>query len=141
VLVATDVAARGLDIVELPAVINYDLPHSPEDYVHRIGRTGRAGASGMALSLMVDKDQRALADIEKLTQRKLTVEALAVTLPGRRGDSREFSADAYRGSGREKRGREGTAARRDSSPDRDRSPPARRSGSSPNRSPAKTDPF
>jgi superfamily II DNA/RNA helicase len=46
VLVATDVAARGLDIAELPAVINYDLPHSPEDYVHRIGRTGRAGASG-----------------------------------------------------------------------------------------------
>ena len=57
VLVATDVAARGLDIVELPAVINFDLPHSPEDYVHRIGRTGRAGASGQALSLMMDKDR------------------------------------------------------------------------------------
>jgi len=52
VLVATDVAARGLDIVELPAVINYDLPYSPEDYVHRIGRTGRAGPRGVALSLM-----------------------------------------------------------------------------------------
>ena len=76
VLVATDVAARGLDIAELPAVINYDLPHSPEDYVHRIGRTGRAGASGMALSLMVDHDQKALAEIEKLTKRKLDVQEL-----------------------------------------------------------------
>ncbi|MFM1988396.1 MAG: hypothetical protein RJA99_1353 [Pseudomonadota bacterium] len=79
VLVATDVAARGLDIVELPAVINYDLPYSPEDYVHRIGRTGRAGASGIALSLMSgSNDDRLLADIEKLTRLKLPVEDLAV---------------------------------------------------------------
>src|SRR5690606_8779318 len=134
VLVATDVAARGLDIVELPAVINFDLPHSPEDYVHRIGRTGRAGASGMALSLMVEKDQRALADIEKLTQRKLNVEALAVTLPGRRGDSREAAPDAYRGASREKRGREAATARREASQDRDRSLPARRNGAPPSRS-------
>ena len=67
VLVATDVAARGLDIVELPCVINYDLPHSPEDYVHRIGRTGRAGASGDAISLMSKEEERYLLDIEKLT--------------------------------------------------------------------------
>jgi ATP-dependent RNA helicase RhlE len=71
VLVATDVAARGLDIVELPAVINFDLPHSPEDYVHRIGRTGRAGATGFALSLMAPGDERYLLDIEKLTKQKL----------------------------------------------------------------------
>jgi superfamily II DNA/RNA helicase len=76
VLVATDVAARGLDIVELPAVINFDLPHSPEDYIHRIGRTGRAGATGVALSLMLEKDQRYLGDIEKLIKVKLNVEAL-----------------------------------------------------------------
>jgi ATP-dependent RNA helicase RhlE len=76
VLVATDVAARGLDIAELPAVINYDLPFSPEDYVHRIGRTGRAGASGVALSLMTSEDQRLLADIEKLLKRKLVVDTL-----------------------------------------------------------------
>ena len=89
VLVATDVAARGLDIAELPAVINYDLPYSPEDYVHRIGRTGRAGASGIALSLMTgSNDERLLADIEKLTKRKLPVEDLAVEAlpPGLRRD-------------------------------------------------------
>jgi len=78
VLVATDVAARGLDIVELPAVINYDLPYNAEDYVHRIGRTGRAGASGVALSLMTGGDERLLADIERLIKRKLPVEALDV---------------------------------------------------------------
>jgi len=71
VLVATDVAARGLDIVELPAVINYDLPYAPEDYVHRIGRTGRAGASGIAISLMAPEEERLLAEIEKLTKRPL----------------------------------------------------------------------
>jgi superfamily II DNA/RNA helicase len=71
VLVATDVAARGLDIAELPCVINYDLPYNAEDYVHRIGRTGRAGASGDAISLYSDKDARFLADIEKLIKQKL----------------------------------------------------------------------
>ena len=76
VLVATDVAARGLDIAELPCVINYDLPYNAEDYVHRIGRTGRAGASGDALSLYCDKDARLLADIEKLIKQKLTPVAL-----------------------------------------------------------------
>lgn len=84
VLVATDVAARGLDIAELPAVINYDLPYSPEDYVHRIGRTGRAGASGLAFSLMTaGNDERLLADIEKLTKRKLPVETLQIEAPRR----------------------------------------------------------
>ena len=66
VLVATDVAARGLDIAELPCVINFDLPYNAEDYVHRIGRTGRAGASGDAISLYSDKDERLLVDIQKL---------------------------------------------------------------------------
>ncbi len=76
VLVATDVAARGLDIAELPCVINYDLPYNAEDYVHRIGRTGRAGASGDAISLYSDKDLRFLTDIEKLIRQKLTPVAL-----------------------------------------------------------------
>ena len=109
VLVATDVAARGLDIAELPAVINYDLPHSPEDYVHRIGRTGRAGASGMALSLMVDHDQKALAEIEKLTKRKLDVQELQLPASARgRGERR--SRDDRRGP----RGGEAAARSEDS---------------------------
>jgi len=87
VLVATDVAARGLDIAELPAVINYDLPYSPEDYVHRIGRTGRAGASGVALSLMTQSDERYLSEIEKLTKRKFAVQDLAIPTVKERPES------------------------------------------------------
>ncbi|MFP5462973.1 MAG: DEAD/DEAH box helicase, partial [Gammaproteobacteria bacterium] len=88
VLVATDVAARGLDIAELPAVINYDLPYSPEDYVHRIGRTGRAGASGIALSLMTAAEERYLVEIEKLIKRQIPVESLAVVTPPRERGAR-----------------------------------------------------
>ncbi len=69
-LVATDVAARGLDIDQLPLVVNYELPPNAEDYVHRIGRTGRAGASGEALSLVDGKEERLLKDIEKLLKRE-----------------------------------------------------------------------
>ncbi|WP_144108386.1 DEAD/DEAH box helicase [Paraburkholderia sp. BCC1886] len=82
-LVATDVAARGLDIAELPAVINFDLPFSAEDYVHRIGRTGRAGASGDALSLCSPNEKKQLADIEKLIKRPLDVQRLTVDAPPR----------------------------------------------------------
>ncbi|MDO8653727.1 MAG: DEAD/DEAH box helicase [Undibacterium sp.] len=71
VLVATDVAARGLDISEMPCVINFDLPYNAEDYIHRIGRTGRAGAKGDAISLHTDKDERLLIDIEKLIKQKI----------------------------------------------------------------------
>ncbi len=73
-LVCTDVAARGLDIKDVPAVFNYDVPFSAEDYVHRIGRTGRAGASGLAVTLVTDHDSRHVADIEKLTKKKINVE-------------------------------------------------------------------
>jgi len=72
VLVATDIAARGLDIEELPHVVNYDLPHVAEDYVHRIGRTGRAGASGQAVSLVSADDRPLLAAIERLTGKRIT---------------------------------------------------------------------
>ncbi|SHA12154.1 ATP-dependent RNA helicase RhlE [Bathymodiolus thermophilus thioautotrophic gill symbiont] len=71
VLVATDIAARGIDIVELPLVVNFDLPNVPEDYVHRIGRTGRAGSKGEAISLVSADEAKQLFDIERLTQKKL----------------------------------------------------------------------
>jgi ATP-dependent RNA helicase RhlE len=72
ILVATDIAARGLDIDQLPHVINYDLPNVPEDYVHRIGRTGRAGSPGEAISLVSEDERGYLADIEKLIQKRIT---------------------------------------------------------------------
>jgi ATP-dependent RNA helicase RhlE len=73
-LVATDVAARGLDIADLPAVFNYDVPFNAEDYVHRIGRTGRAGASGIAITLATRDDTRLVSDIEKLIKKTITLE-------------------------------------------------------------------
>ena len=80
-LVCTDVAARGLDIKDVPAVFNFDLPFNAEDYVHRIGRTGRAGASGLAVSLVSPSDSRLLADIEKLIKQKAEVEPLPLEQP------------------------------------------------------------
>ncbi len=71
VLVATDIAARGIDIDELPHVVNYELPSVPEDYVHRIGRTGRAGASGEATSLVCIDEHKLLRDIEKVLKREI----------------------------------------------------------------------
>lgn len=71
VLVATDVASRGLDIEGLPQVINFDVPHSPEDYVHRIGRTGRAGMTGEAISLVAPQDHDAVAAIERLIKKRI----------------------------------------------------------------------
>jgi ATP-dependent RNA helicase RhlE len=72
ILVATDIAARGLDIDQLPQVVNFDLPNVPEDYIHRIGRTGRAGARGQAVSLVSADEFKQLADIEKLIRQLLT---------------------------------------------------------------------
>ena len=80
VLVATDIAARGIDIEQLARVINFDLPHVPEDYVHRIGRTGRAGATGLAISLVSGEESKQLRDIERL---------IKFAVP--RGDSEEFA--------------------------------------------------
>jgi ATP-dependent RNA helicase RhlE len=73
VLVATDVAARGLDIDDLPLVVNYELPHVPEDYIHRIGRTGRAGATGEAISFVAPEEEKYLAEIEKLLKKKVSL--------------------------------------------------------------------
>jgi len=75
-LVATEVAARGLDIKELPHVVNYELPNVPEDYVHRIGRTGRAGSTGTAISLVAPDESGLLKDIERVTGKSIRREAL-----------------------------------------------------------------
>ena len=76
-LVATDIAARGIDIDQLPHVVNYELPNVPEDYVHRIGRTGRAGAEGEAVSLVCIDEEGFLADIEKLIKRSIPREVVS----------------------------------------------------------------
>jgi len=81
ILVATDVAARGLDINGLPHVVNYDLPEIPENYVHRIGRTGRAGETGIAISLVCDQEQASLVAIERLLGYKIPANRLAEFQP------------------------------------------------------------
>ncbi|MEJ6022131.1 DEAD/DEAH box helicase [Ramlibacter sp. PS4R-6] len=130
-LVATDVAARGLDIKDVPAVFNFDVPFNSEDYVHRIGRTGRAGASGLAVTFVAPSDQRLVADIEKLLKRKIEIEPI------------EFEEDRPRGrinDGRRTwrdRGEVGDPRDvLDAPRDRDRPPPQRRE---PARAPS--DPF
>ena len=82
VLVATDIAARGLDIEALPHVVNYDMPHVAEDYIHRIGRTGRAGAEGEAVSLVSAEERPLLAAIERLMNRKVEQKVVAGFEPG-----------------------------------------------------------
>jgi ATP-dependent RNA helicase RhlE len=77
VLVATDVAARGLDIDELPHVVNFELPHVPEDYVHRVGRTGRAGREGRAVSLVSSEERPLLRSIERLIQQDIPTEIVS----------------------------------------------------------------
>ena len=113
VLVATDIAARGLDIPLLPHVINYELPNIPEDYVHRIGRTGRAGANGVALSLVCAEETSYLASIEKLTKQRFKKEIVkdfepdpnASTAPPKQGGGRQ-----RRSGGRPSNNRQGSAA-------------------------------
>ncbi len=124
-LVATDVAARGIDIAALPAVFNFDIPFGAEDYVHRIGRTGRAGASGLAVSLVTSSDARLMADIEKLIKKKIEVEPFELQDDRRPRRESRYSED------REERPAESSASaggdREPSSRDRDRdaSRPAR----------------
>jgi ATP-dependent RNA helicase RhlE len=76
VLVATDIASRGIDINQLPCVVNFDLPYVPEDYVHRIGRTGRVGTSGLAVSLFSEDESKQLQSIELLIGHKLEREII-----------------------------------------------------------------
>ncbi|MCW5654500.1 DEAD/DEAH box helicase [Hydrogenophaga sp.] len=115
-LVCTDVAARGLDIKDVPAVFNFDIPFNAEDYVHRIGRTGRAGASGLAVSFVSGRDARLMADLEKLLGKKLELEALEFEADrrpaGRFNDGqRAWQRDEDRREGGSRRERSGGEAR------------------------------
>ncbi|OON68647.1 DEAD/DEAH box helicase [Hymenobacter sp. CRA2] len=95
ILVATDVMSRGIDVSELSHVVNFDLPRDAEDYVHRIGRTARAGTSGMAITFVSDHDQDAVVKIEKLIERELEKKPT----PEEIGPSPEFDPKKYRGRG------------------------------------------
>jgi len=98
VLVATDIAARGIDIEELPHVVNYDLPNVPEDYVHRIGRTGRAGATGEAISLVCVDEHAFLRDIERLIRREIPSETVQGFEPDRRAIAQPIQQRQQRGA-------------------------------------------
>jgi ATP-dependent RNA helicase RhlE len=111
VLVATDVAARGLDIESLPVVVNFEIPFDPEDYVHRIGRTGRAGKEGLAISLVSMEEEEQLKGINRLLKHDLPVRQV-------RGFEVDPSARPVRGASRGGRSGGGSRGRR---------PPARRS--------------
>lgn len=113
VLVATDVAARGIDISELPNVINFELPKAAPDYVHRIGRTGRAGASGQAMSLVSPEEQGQLKQIERLINKKLPVavaedfdpeaQPAVEPAPSRSRDHRQQGGSSQQGQGNRRR--------------------------------------
>jgi ATP-dependent RNA helicase RhlE len=108
VLVATDVASRGLDIEGLPQVINFDVPHSPEDYVHRIGRTGRAGLTGEAISLVSPQDHDAIGAIERLIKKRIdrvlvpSFEASGASVAVLMGDEPRRDANPRRERGRDR---------------------------------------
>ena len=133
VLVATDIAARGLDIEQLPHVVNYELPQVAEDYVHRIGRTGRAGTEGMALSLVCVDEAKLLKDIERLLKRDLPSQVVSGFAPdpsikaepiltGRGGGGRDSRSGSRSPRPSGSRPGAGTGSRRPSSPTRSSSP-------------------
>jgi ATP-dependent RNA helicase RhlE len=113
-LVATDIAARGLDIDQLPQVVNFELPNVPEDYVHRIGRTGRAGSSGAAISLVDREELGMLKDIEKLIKREIPRVAVEGFVPPAKGSEEPDRAPRGQnprgqGQGRPNQGRQNQA--------------------------------
>jgi ATP-dependent RNA helicase RhlE len=113
-LVATDIAARGLDIEQLPHVVNFDLPNVPEDYIHRIGRTGRAGATGEAVSLVCADDKPMLVEIERLIRREIACEIVTGFEPNPHERAEPIQrGGAGRGQARPARGQSSRGDRRD----------------------------
>jgi ATP-dependent RNA helicase RhlE len=132
VLVATDIAARGIDIDGITHVINFEIPNMPESYVHRIGRTARAGASGVALSFCGPEERSYLRDIERLTRRTLTVVSdhpfvsAAASAPVKGAGPREGEREGGHRNGKSQRSFRGRG------PGRGRSQGGRPSGGRPN---------
>ena len=127
-LVCSDVAARGLDIPDVSHVINYDAPHHSEDYVHRIGRTGRAGKSGVALTLVSRIDQKAIAEIEKLIARKIDWQDGAQLPPDDEAEAPRRESSRGRGGAHRRPERAAAPVENGERPDRhaDRRPDSRR---------------
>jgi len=134
-LVATDVAARGLDIPAMPCVINHELPYNAEDFIHRIGRTGRAGSTGDAIALVDDGEKRLLDDIEKLMKRKLPVMPLPEIKGGKTADPffyKPYQAGAAPAGGAQAAPK---ASLDDGNPDQPISNPIKKAGITPAKSP------
>ncbi|HEX7031200.1 MAG TPA: DEAD/DEAH box helicase [Gammaproteobacteria bacterium] len=131
VLVATDIAARGLDIDQLPHVVNYELPNVPEDYVHRIGRTGRAGYEGEAMSLVCVDEHKLLKDIEKVLKRDIP----QVVIPGYEPDRNAKPEPIFKQRGQRNRGGHGgkPQAQREQQPGQRKRNHARRAKNQPGR--------
>jgi len=116
VLVATDIAARGLDIEQLPQVVNFELPNVPEDYVHRIGRTGRAGLTGAAVSLVDEEELAYLKGIERLLKRPIEQLPVVGFNPGEPANERERPAESRRPPPRNQQPRRESTGQRDAAP-------------------------
>jgi ATP-dependent RNA helicase RhlE len=135
-LIATDIAARGIDIDQLPHVVNYDLPNVPEDYVHRIGRTGRAGSNGVAVSLVCVDEHQMLRDIERLIKQNLPQEVIAGFEPDPHAKPQPIQLRSGQGQGQgQRQGRSqgqaskkqaGNTSRPSNAPRRPQSRPARK---------------
>ena len=108
-LVATDIASRGIDVKGIELVINFDLPENPEDYVHRIGRTGRAGMSGKAISFALPDQGSKVREIEKLTRLYLPISTLPELPPA---PPIKYNKDNYSSNRNRPQGRSGYARRR-----------------------------
>jgi ATP-dependent RNA helicase RhlE len=112
VLVATDVAARGIHVEDIDTVVNFDIPNEPETYVHRVGRTGRAGASGTALSLCGADEREQLASIERLTRRKIQKLETPTALEANRGNQPAARLERGHRQGARRRTGSGASSRR-----------------------------